>query len=133
MDLVKRLAGSQKAESQAAGQMPAVEPRHISGQEFETVILGSPVPAVVDFWAAWCAPCRALAPSVARLAAEFEGKALVAKLDADEYPELIARYGIMGIPTVIYFQNGQEVDRVIGLTRYDILKNKLVKLLGLAL
>jgi thioredoxin 1 len=88
------------------------------------------MPAVVDFWAEWCGPCHAIAPSVQQLATEFDGRALVVKLNADESPDVIVRYGIMGIPTLIYFKGGQEVDRVIGLTGYPKLKSKLEGILA---
>lgn len=125
MDLFRKITGSKAAEGQPTGARPRVEPRHVTGEEFDAVVLGSAIPAVVDFWAEWCGPCHAIAPSVAQLATEFEGRALVAKVNADEYPEILQRYGILGIPTLIYFKGGQEVDRVIGLTRYDTLKKKL--------
>jgi thioredoxin 1 len=83
----------------------------------------------VDFWAEWCGPCRAIAPAVSQLASEYEGRALVAKLDADEYPEILSRYGVMGIPTLIYFKGGREATRVVGLNGYATLKAKLEKLL----
>ena len=79
---------------------------------------------MVDFWAEWCGPCHAIAPSVAKLADEYAGRALVAKVNADEYPDILSRYGIMGIPTLIYFKGGEEADRVIGVTQYSTLKNK---------
>ncbi len=129
MDLFKRMMGSKKDESQTSAA-PAVEPRHITAAEFDAVILGSALPAVVDFWAEWCGPCHAIAPSVANLASEFDGRALVAKLDADEAPDILARYGIMGIPTLLYFKEGKELDRVVGMTGYGTLKKKMERLLA---
>ncbi|MCX6028905.1 MAG: thioredoxin [Chloroflexi bacterium] len=129
MDLFKRILGASQDENQA-GAAPAVEPRHITAAEFDAVILGSALPAVVDFWAEWCGPCHAIAPSVANLASEFDGRALVAKLDADEAQDILARYGIMGIPTLLYFKEGKELDRVVGMTGYGTLKKKLERLLA---
>jgi len=102
-----------------------VEPRHLTGEEFAKVVSGSEIPVVVDFWAEWCGPCHAVAPSVAQLAADYDGRALVAKLNADEYPDVLQNFGIIGIPTLIYFKGGREVDRQVGMTAYSTLKNKL--------
>jgi thioredoxin 1 len=129
MDLFKRILNTPKDANPASGA-PAVEPRHITAAEFDAVILGSALPAVVDFWAEWCGPCHAIAPAVANLASEFAGRALVAKLDADEAPDIVARYGIMGIPTLIYVKDGREVDRQVGMTSYGALKKKMERLLA---
>jgi thioredoxin 1 len=126
MGLFKR--SSEPKEQPAA--VEGVQPVHVTGEEFDTVVLGSPLPAVVDFWAEWCGPCRAIAPAVSQLAAEYEGRALVAKVNTDECQEVLMRYGIRGIPTLIYFKNGQEAGRIVGLTGYATLKNKLETLLG---
>ncbi len=130
MDLFKRMLQMKKDERDTPAENAAAEPRHVTGGDFEAVVLGSQVPAVVDFWAEWCGPCHAIAPAVAKLAAEFEGRAVVTKLNTDDHPEVLMRYGIMGIPTLIYFKGGEEVDRVVGLTRYDTLKSKLERLLA---
>ena len=129
MDLFKRITGAKTGES-GGSQAPKVEPLHVTGEEFDTVVLGSEMPAVVDFWADWCGPCHAIAPSVATLASEYDGRAVVAKLNADDYPDILQRYGILGIPTLIYFKGGTEVDRQVGMTSYGTLKGKLERLLG---
>ena len=69
---------------------------------------------MVDFWASWCGPCRMLAPMVEALGEKYEGKALVGKVNVDEEQELAIRYGVMSIPTVIFFKNGEEIDRKVG-------------------
>ena len=98
--------------------------------EFEVVKYSQNVPVLVDFWAEWCGPCHAIAPSVAKLADEYAGRVLVTKVDADEAPEVVSRYGIMGIPTLIYFKGGEEVDRVVGVTPYGTLKTKMERLVS---
>jgi thioredoxin 1 len=129
MSLFKR-SKDPKADEGAGSQSPAVEPRHLTSEEFAAVISGSEVPVVVDFWAEWCGPCHAVAPSVAQLAADYDGRALIAKVNADDYPEILQNFGIMGIPTLIYFKSGREVDRQVGMTSYNTLKNKLERQLA---
>lgn len=130
MGLFKRFVGNGQKSSEAEHEGPTVQPRHVTGAEFDSTVLKSELPVVVDFWAEWCSPCHMIAPSVAELATEYDGRVLVAKLNADEHPEILGRYGIMGIPTLIYFKGGQEVDRVVGVTGYSVLKSKLERVLA---
>jgi thioredoxin 1 len=88
--------------------------KHFEGQAFEADVLQSPVPVVVDFYADWCGPCRAMAPAVEQLADEFAGKVRVGKLDVDVNQEIAIRYGVMGIPTLGLFRDGKLVDRMVG-------------------
>lgn len=92
------------------------EPLAITPQNFEEVVLNSPVPVLIDCWAPWCGPCRKMGPAVDELADEFEGRAVVAKLDIDACPQIAAQYGVKNIPAFLYFQNGRVVDRVVGMT-----------------
>ena len=86
---------------------------------FEQEVIRSEQPVLVDFWAAWCGPCRMLAPAVAQIAAECEGTIKVGKANVDEQPELAQRFGIMSIPTVLVFKDGKKVNQSIGLVPKD--------------
>ncbi len=85
-----------------------------SEAEFDDLVAGSPLPIVVDFWAAWCGPCRMVAPELERLAKERRGRTVVAKVDTEALPSLASRYGIRGIPTMVLFSGGREANRVSG-------------------
>jgi thioredoxin 1 len=97
----------------------------LSAAEFEKEVLQSPVPVLVDFWATWCGPCVAIAPHVEAIASELAGKAKVFKVDVDTDGEVAARYGVMSIPALIVFKNGQEVDRMVGAGPKDQIKGML--------
>ncbi|HSI72216.1 MAG TPA: thioredoxin [Fimbriimonas sp.] len=84
------------------------------GSQFEQEVLGSDVPVLVDFWAEWCGPCKAIGPSIEQLASEYEGKAKVYKIDVDSNGEIAMKYGIMSIPALVVFKGGKEVDRMVG-------------------
>ena len=99
----------------------------VTDTNFETDVLGSDKPTLVDFWAEWCGPCRAIAPTVEAVAEEFEGKANVVKMNVDENMNVPQRYGIRGIPTLILFKNGQEQERYVG---GNIRREKLAELIG---
>jgi thioredoxin 1 len=82
--------------------------------DFDTQVLEADVPVLVDFWASWCKPCRAIAPAVDAVADKFAGRAKVFKLNVDENPEIAGRYGVQGIPTLIFFKGGQKVTELVG-------------------
>lgn len=95
----------------------------------ETIELTKSGVALVDFWAPWCGPCRMLAPAIDELSSEFEGKALIAKVNIDEEPDLATEFGIRSVPTILFFKDGQLVDTVIGAQAKQALADKINSLL----
>jgi thioredoxin 1 len=84
----------------------------VEEKNWDSEVLNSATPVIVDFWAEWCAPCKMLDPVLDDIAVEYEGKLRVVKLDADANPDLATRYGVMGLPTMILFKGGEEIDRL---------------------
>jgi thioredoxin 1 len=113
-----------------AAATPAAAPVHVTDDTFEELVLNASVPVLVDFWAPWCGPCRMIAPIVEELAAKYEGRAVIAKINTDENIDVATNLGIMGIPTIILFQDGEEVDRVVGFAPGHTLEDKLGALVG---
>lgn len=99
----------------------------VSDSSFEKDVLQSSQPVLVDFWAAWCAPCRMLAPTVDAVAEKYAGNARVVKLNVDENPSVSQRYGIKGIPTLILFKEGKEEERVVGATSKEAISRMIDK------
>jgi thioredoxin 1 len=107
------------------------EPIHVTDSTFETAVLKSPLPVIVDFWAPWCGPCRMVAPSLEKIAKEYEGKLVVAKVNTDEDTEWAGRYGVSGIPTMLFVAGGEVVHEQVGAVPHDYLKKVVDKLLEL--
>ncbi|MBN1658786.1 MAG: thioredoxin [Anaerolineae bacterium] len=127
------MLGKKEAETEATAGTgigvqgaPGAEPLHVTDETFEKVVLGAPVPVMVDFWAPWCGPCRMVAPVVEALARDYDGRVMVAKINTDENQQVAGRLGIMGIPTLILFKDGQEVDRVVGYAPRKALEERLL-------
>ena len=102
---------------------------HLTEKDFDKEVLQNDSPVLVDFSATWCGPCQMMGPVMEQLAAEFEGKAQVAKVDIDECANLAAKYGIMSVPSMVFFKNGQIQDQVVGAVPGEHLSEKLNKLL----
>ncbi len=102
---------------------------HVGDSDFDTLVLKSDLPVLVDFWAAWCGPCRAIAPVIDGLASEYSGKAKIAKMNVDENPVTPGKYGIRAIPTLIIFKGGKVMDQItgaVGKTAIESALNKVV-------
>lgn len=97
----------------------------LTKDNFEAEVLKSALPVLVDFWAAWCGPCKMVGPIVAELAQEYSGKLKVGKLNVDEHADVAATYGIRGIPTLIVFRNGAVGEQVVGFQSKDKLKQMI--------
>ena len=97
----------------------------ITSENFESVVLNSDKQVLVDFWATWCGPCKMIAPVIEELSTELEGKVVVGKIDVDENQDLAVKYSVMNIPTLLVFENGKEVKRLVGFKPKDEIKSAL--------
>ncbi len=99
------------------------EPVHVTDAAFEKVVLQSTLPVIVDFWAPWCGPCRMVAPILEKVAKEFAGQLIVAKVNTDENPEWATKYNVQGIPTMLLIANGKIIHRQVGALAEPILRD----------
>ena len=102
-----------------------MDPVTVTDANFSQLVEKAPVPVLLDLWAAWCGPCRTIAPTIEMLARELAGKVLVGKLDVDANQRTAARYGVQGIPTLLILKNGREVDRMVGVQSRDQILKRL--------
>jgi thioredoxin 1 len=108
------------------------EPIHVTDDAFEKVVLKSPLPVIVDFWAPWCGPCKMVAPLLDKIAKENEGKLIVAKVNTDENPKWAQQYGVQGIPTMLFISGGKVVHQQVGALPETLLKQIVTNFLEVA-
>lgn len=108
------------------------EPIHVNDDAFEKSVLKSSVPVIVDFWAPWCGPCKMVAPILDKVAKDYEGKLIVAKVNTDENQEYAGRYGVQGIPTMLFIADGKVLLRQVGAIPENILRDTIDQFLSVA-
>ncbi len=107
-----------------------VKPMPINDADFEAEVLKADVPVLVDFWAEWCGPCKAIAPALDELAEEYDGRIKIVKIDTEENLDVMVKYGVRGLPTLLIFKGGEQVDLISGAPGKKQLKESLEKALG---
>jgi len=108
------------------------EPIHVSDENFEKAILKSEIPVIVDFWAPWCGPCKMVAPILEKIAKEYKDMLVIAKVNTDENPEWAGRYGVQGIPTMLFVAGGKILHRQVGAVPEGVLREALSEFLDVA-
>ena len=106
------------------------EPIHVTDTAFEKTVINSALPVIVDFWAPWCGPCKMVAPTLEKIAKENAGKVIVAKVNTDENPEWAMKYGVQGIPTMLFVAKGKIVHRQVGALPEPMLRNIVTQFLN---
>lgn len=109
-----------------------IEPIEVTDRTFHETVTQSPLPFLLDMWAPWCGPCRMIAPTIVQIANEFSGRARVGKLNTDQNPSAASRFRIDSIPTLLVFNGGREVDRIVGLADADEIRARLDAVIGRA-
>ncbi len=104
------------------------KPLTVDLESFQDEVIQSEVPVLIDFWAPWCAPCQAIAPTIDALATDLRGIAKVVKVDVDQSPELALKYSVQSIPTLVFIRDGSEVDRIVGTAARQVLETRLKEL-----
>ncbi len=105
------------------------EPIHVTDAAFEKTVMQSELPVIVDFWAPWCGPCKMVAPILDKLAKELEGKVLIAKVDTDQHPQWAQKFGVQGIPTMLFVAKGKVVHRQVGALPEPMLRQVVTQFL----
>jgi thioredoxin 1 len=108
------------------------EPINVTDAAFEKTVLENPLPVIVDFWAPWCGPCKMLGPILDKMAKEFEGKLIIAKVNTDENQEWASKYGVQGIPTMLMMKDGKIVHRQVGVLPEPMLRDTIKNFLEIA-
>jgi thioredoxin 1 len=108
------------------------EPIHVTDAAFEKTVLQNPLPVIVDFWAPWCGPCKMIGPMLEKLATEFDGKVIVAKVNTDENSQYAMQYGVQGIPTLLFVSGGKIVHRQVGAMPERMLREAVTQFLEVA-
>ena len=108
------------------------EPLHITDESFEKIVMQSELPVIVDFWAPWCNPCKMIAPTLDKLAKELDGKIVIAKVNTDDHAQWMQKFGIQGIPTLLFVSNGKVVHRQVGALPKRMLRDVVTQFMDVA-